>query len=88
MLLVQRQGRTEGAVFQKIQPDTKIVIGHVSQPRFALTVILTARRDKTHMAWVQEFESPKVAARLRPICEPANEQNLDRFQSLLANESS
>jgi uncharacterized protein YndB with AHSA1/START domain len=71
------------AVFQEIQADTKIVIGHVSQPRFTLTVTLTARGDKTRLAWVQEFESPEVAARLRPICEPANEQNLDRLQSLL-----
>jgi uncharacterized protein YndB with AHSA1/START domain len=76
------------AVFREIQPDTKIVIGHVSQPRFTLTVTLTAHVDKTHLAWVQEFESPEVAARLRPICEPANEQNLDRLEVLLAGESS
>ncbi len=74
------------AVFREIEPDTKIVIGHVSQPRFTLTVLLTARGDKTHLAWVQEFESPEVAAQLSPICEPANEQNLDRLQSLLASE--
>jgi uncharacterized protein YndB with AHSA1/START domain len=76
------------AVFREIQPDTKIVIGHVSQPHFTLTVKMTARGDKTHLAWAQEFESPEVAARLRPICEPANEQNLDRLQWLLARESS
>ena len=75
------------AVFREIQPDTKIVIEHVSQPRFTLTVTLTARGDQTHLAWIQEFESPEVAARMRPICEPANEQNLDRLQSLLASES-
>ena len=51
------------SVFREIQPDTKIVIEHVSQPRFTLTVTLTARGDKTHLAWVQEFESPEVAAR-------------------------
>jgi uncharacterized protein YndB with AHSA1/START domain len=76
------------SVFREIKPDTKIVIGHVSQPRFTLTVTLTARGDKTHLAWVQEFESSEVAARMRPICEPANEQNLDRLQSVLASERS
>jgi uncharacterized protein YndB with AHSA1/START domain len=76
------------SVFREIKPDTKIVIEHVSQPRFTLTVTLTARGDKTHLAWVQEFESPEVAARMRPLCEPANEQNLDRLQSLLASERS
>jgi hypothetical protein len=51
-------------------------------------VTLTPRGDKTHLAWIQEFESPEVAARLLPICEPANEQNLDRHQALLSRESS
>jgi uncharacterized protein YndB with AHSA1/START domain len=76
------------SVFREIKPDTKIVIDHVSQPRFTLTVTLTDRGDKTHLAWTQEFESPEVAAKLRPICEPANEQNLDRLQSLLASDRS
>jgi uncharacterized protein YndB with AHSA1/START domain len=79
---------TNESVFREIKPDTKIVIWHVSEPRFTLTVTLTARGAKTHLAWVQEFESPEVAARMRPICEPANEQNLDRLQSLLASERS
>ncbi len=75
------------SVFREIQPDSRIVIDHVSSPRFTLTVMLTARGDKTHLAWAQEFETPEAAARLRPVCEPANEQNLDRLQSLLASES-
>jgi hypothetical protein len=54
---------------------------------FTLTVTLAARGDRTHLTWVQEFESPETAARLRPVCEPANEQNLDRLRSLLADES-
>lgn len=45
---------------------------------------LTARGDETHLAWVQEFESPEVAATMRRLTDTANEQNLDRLQSLLA----
>jgi hypothetical protein len=30
------------------------------------------------------IESPEVAARMRPICEPANEQNLDRLEAELS----
>ena len=60
------------------------MIEHIVQPLFELTVTLTPRGDKTHLAWVQEFESPDVAAKLRHICEPANEQNLDRLESVLA----
>ena len=72
-------------VFREIQPDTRIVIEHVVNPRYRLTVTLMARGAQTHLAWEQEFESPEAAARMRPLCEPANEQNLDRLASALAS---
>jgi uncharacterized protein YndB with AHSA1/START domain len=74
-------------VFREIQPDTKIVLEHVGKPWYRLTVTLTARSDQTHLDWVQEFESPEFAAKMCSLCEPANEQNLDRLESLLAGES-
>ena len=73
------------SIFREIQPDTRIVIEHV-EPWFRLTVTLTSRGDHTHLAWDQEFESPEVAAKFRPLCATANEQNLDRLQSLLASQ--
>ena len=76
------------SVFREIQPDTRIVIEHVVEPWFTLTVSLTPRGTDTHLAWVQEFESPEVAAKLRSLSETANEQVLDRLQALLARESS
>jgi len=76
------------SVFKEILPDAKIVIEHVVKPWFVLTVTLTARGDQTHLTWVQEFESPEVAEQLRTICVPANEQNLDRLEALLASEDS
>ncbi|HEY3287290.1 MAG TPA: hypothetical protein VGJ96_09275 [Gemmatimonadaceae bacterium] len=36
------------------------------------------------MDWVQVFESAVVAAKVRQVVEPANEQNLDRLESVLA----
>lgn len=75
-------------VFREIKPDTRIVIEHVLKPWFTLTVTLTPRGDQTHLAWAQEFESPEVAATLRPLCEPANEQNFNRLEALLASEHS
>lgn len=74
------------SVFREIQPDTRIVIEHVVKPWYTLTVTLDARGDGTHLAWVQEFESPGFAARMRRLSETANEQNLDRLQALLASE--
>ena len=75
------------SVFREIQANTRIVIEHVVEPWFKLTVTLTARGDQTHLAWVQEFASPAVAAQMRPLSETANEQVLDRLQALLASES-
>lgn len=76
------------SVFREIQPDTRIVIEHIVKPWYRLTVTMTARGARTHVAWVQEFESPEVAERMRPLCRTANEQNLDRLESLLASEHS
>jgi uncharacterized protein YndB with AHSA1/START domain len=75
------------SVFRELQPDARLVIEHVVPPWFQLTVTLTAQGDQTHLAWSQEFESPEVAAKLRPVVAGANEQNLDRLQAVLATES-
>lgn len=71
-------------VFREIEPDRRIVIEHVVKPWYRLTVTLEPRGDGTHLAWVQEFESPAFAERMRPLSVPANEQNLDRLQAVLA----
>ena len=79
------------SVFREIRRDTRIVIEHVVRPWFKLTVTLAERRgkaddDQTHLVWAQAFESPEMATKLRPIVGPANEQNLDRLEALLAGD--
>ncbi|HEX8429814.1 MAG TPA: SRPBCC domain-containing protein [Longimicrobium sp.] len=76
------------SVFREIQPDSRIVIEHIVEPWFTLTVTLTARGDGTHLSWVQEFGSPEIAARMRQLSRTANEQVLDRLQAVLASEGS
>jgi uncharacterized protein YndB with AHSA1/START domain len=76
------------SVFQEIQPDTQIVIEHVVNPWYRLTVTLTPRGDQTHLAWVQEFQSPEVARKMRSLSQTANEQVLDRLEALLKREDS
>lgn len=71
-------------LFKELEPHTRIVIEHIVQPWFTLTVTLTPTGDRTHLAWTQEFETPEVAAKLRPLCTQANEQNLTRLHSLLS----
>jgi uncharacterized protein YndB with AHSA1/START domain len=70
------------SVFLTIEPET-IVIHHVSKPCYVLTVTLAAVEGGTAVQWLQEFEDPAVAERLKHIVEPANEQNLDRLEALL-----
>lgn len=76
------------SVFREIRPDARIVVEHVVKPWYTLTVTLTPRGGQTHLAWVQEFESPEAAARMRSLSTTANEQVLDRLQALLASDSS
>ncbi len=70
--------------FREIEPDTKIVIEHVVKPWFRLTIALAARGEQTRLSWVQEFENAEIAARMRLLSQTANEQNLDRLESVLA----
>lgn len=72
------------SVFLEVAEPSRVVIHHVSPPRFVLTVTLEAQEQGTAVTWNHEFEDPAVAARIRHIVEPANEQNLDRLASVLA----
>src|SRR4030095_12097541 len=61
-----------------------VVIHHVSPPRYVLRVTLATCEGGTAIEWAQEFEDGAVADRIRHIVEPANEQNLNRLQAVLA----
>jgi uncharacterized protein YndB with AHSA1/START domain len=68
------------SVFRDIEPCKRIVIQHVSQPRYLLTVVLELTDSGgTLVRWKQEFENSKVASGIEHIVVPANEQNLNRL---------
>ena len=71
------------SVFLELESGKRIVIQHVSLPHFTLTVSLLPDKESTKVLWVQEFEDPNVAAGIRCIAEPGNEQNLDRLHEHL-----
>jgi uncharacterized protein YndB with AHSA1/START domain len=68
-------------VFAEIESPTKVVVQHVSEPKFRLTITLAPSATGTVVSWSQAFENPEVASRLEPIVVPANEQNLDRMSA-------
>ena len=74
------------SVFKELEAGKKMVIRHVSQPHFTLTVSLVPCQEGTQVRWVQEFDDAKVAAAIRHIAEPGNEQNLDRLTMHLRGE--
>lgn len=67
------------SVFAVVEPASKVVIQHVSEPKFALTMLLSPSPTGTLVAWEQAFENPDLARRVESIVVPANEQNLDRL---------
>lgn len=70
--------------FEEVQLKEKIVVRHVSQPPFTLTITLNAREEGTHLTWVQEFDSIEVATNMRRISPSPNEENLDRLEAVLS----
>ena len=67
------------SVFTEIAAPNKVVIQHASEPKFTLTIVLTASATGTTVYWSQAFADPAVADQVRAIVIPANEQNLDRL---------
>lgn len=67
------------SVFAEIEPPSRVVIRHESQPRYRLAITLEPVAGGTRVLWEQEFDDPRVAAGVAHIVAPANEQNLDRL---------
>lgn len=67
------------SIFELIDPPHKVVIRHISQPLYRLTIELKPSDTGTLVSWSQEFDDAEVARRIEKIVVPANEQNLDRL---------
>ena len=74
------------SVFEEIESPGKIIVQHVSEPKFRLTVLLASSDVGTVVSWSQAFESPEIASRVEHIVVPANEQNLDRLSAEVLRE--
>ena len=73
--------------FETIEPLRKIVIRHISQPLYRLTVEFARSDGGTTVSWSQEFDDEAVARRIEKIVRPANEQNLDRLTAEVISQS-
>lgn len=71
------------SVFEEAGPQ-RVVIRHVSAPRYRLVIGLTAKGKGTLVSWAQTFDKPETARAIAHIVTPANEQNLDRLAAEVA----
>jgi uncharacterized protein YndB with AHSA1/START domain len=69
------------SVFAEIAPPTIVVVQHVSEPKFRLSVTLSPSATGTTVAWEQVFEDSEFARRVEHIVVPANDQNLQRLEA-------
>ena len=70
-------------IFREITPQARIVLDHVSDPKFHSVATFEDRDGKTYTTFSQEFETVAICNALKPICEPSNEQNIDRLEAHL-----
>jgi uncharacterized protein YndB with AHSA1/START domain len=71
-------------IFMEIEPDKKVIVQHMSKPKYQLTISLTASSTsakRTLVTWSQVFENEKVANSIKHIVIPANKQNLERLSA-------
>jgi uncharacterized protein YndB with AHSA1/START domain len=75
------------SVFEALVPGERVVIRHVSGPRFTLTVTLAAEAAGTRLTWQQSFDSESEFEAVRGFAVPSNEENLERLEAELARMS-
>lgn len=88
-LMIGPDGKTypNESRFVSIETDREVVIQHVSQPHFQLTITLEPSSAGTLVRWEQAFADASVAEAVRHIVVPANEQNLDRLSRQIGRDT-
>jgi uncharacterized protein YndB with AHSA1/START domain len=74
-------------LFAALDAPRYVLIRHIGEPWFSLSIDLRAQDDGTLLLWEQRFDDEAVEQAVAAICTPANEDNLDRLQAVLAQAS-
>jgi uncharacterized protein YndB with AHSA1/START domain len=75
------------SVFVEIERPRKIVLNHISAPKFRATVTYEDIGGKTKAIFRQLFETAAECDKIRKCAPEANEQNFDRLAAVLATKS-
>ena len=74
-------------MFQEIAAPNRIVMRHNIEPYFTLTVAIADNGGSSVLTWRQEFDDEDVARSIALIVEPANEQILEKLESLVTSDN-
>lgn len=69
--------------FIEVVPGDRVVIEHLLGHHFILTITFVADGDSTVVGWRQTFDSIEHYQEIRDLVARANEQNLDRLESVI-----
>lgn len=78
-----RNFENESRFVEIIAPE-RIVLDHVSAPRFRLTVLFEEIGDRTKITFRQLFETLSVYTQVKQFAVPGNEDNMDRLATFIA----
>ena len=70
-------------IFLEIEKPRKVVVRHLGQPQFNVTISLQETEGGTLLNWSQDFADEKVAQSMADIVKPANEQLLDKLVAVV-----
>ncbi len=75
------------SVFVEITEPERIVFDHITPPKFRMTIGIEklSAPGQSQFSFRMQFESAAVCEQLKSICIPANEQNFDRLEAVLAS---
>jgi uncharacterized protein YndB with AHSA1/START domain len=75
------------SVFESIVEPERIVLNHVSPPRFQMTITLNELPgNQARLIWLQRFETPAIRCEIAKFAGVANEQNFDRLTAEVQQE--
>lgn len=74
-------------VFVDIVESERVVFDHVFPPVFRMTITFekVGQGNQTRFGFNMVFESAELCQQLKAMCGPANEQNFDRLETVLAS---
>ncbi len=72
-------------VFKRIDPPGYLEFDHIKEMHFYKAMVtFTSVDDGTRIEWTMRFDTAEELAPIRPFIAQANEENLDRLESLLS----